>query len=310
MRGLVRGLSNEEYHKVRSGADFSVSSSQLKDMLSDPEKFYKKNITKELEREENAAFDVGTYFHSAILEPEKLHEDCIVWEGGVRRGVAWDQFKALHPKKAIITLAEKEKAELMISGVKKSSIAMSLLSDGEAEVSCYVLLTVAENNIYAQNSTGEETFLLRKDGWVPVVNEGNADIPGIKILVKVRADYLAEGYVADLKSSSGVVTVEYEIQQKNSSYGYDLSASLYVDIFNVELGNTIKDFVWIYASKESGTCACYKADPLSLQVGRGKWAKAVIDLAKFMKNKWQFSQNVTSIGPMSYETHWANFLGR
>ena len=62
-------------------------------MLEDPEKFYKEYITKEIPRKEVSAFDVGTYFHTAILEPHLLEKECAVYPGAVRRGKEWDAFK-------------------------------------------------------------------------------------------------------------------------------------------------------------------------------------------------------------------------
>ncbi len=82
-------LTSDQYHTMAG----TYSSSQLKKMLEDPEIFYRKYISKTEAKEEGSQFDVGTYFHTRVLEPEKLSEETAVYPGKVRRGKEWDAFK-------------------------------------------------------------------------------------------------------------------------------------------------------------------------------------------------------------------------
>src|SRR5712664_3895521 len=141
---LIADLDIDDYHNNTAG----YSSSKLKDVLEDEEIFVAKHIRKEVEREENPAFDVGTYMHTGILEPHKLKQDCVVYPGKVRRGKQWDAFKVKNKGRTIVTKSQKDQAEGLIKAVQKSKIAKAYL-DGKAEVSLYVELVVYRGEVYA-----------------------------------------------------------------------------------------------------------------------------------------------------------------
>ena len=84
---IIKNMSNADYHKQHAPEDHYYSSSQLKTILDDAETFKKKYITRELEdKSSNPVFDIGTYFHTAILEPHLLNEECAVFTGARRAG--------------------------------------------------------------------------------------------------------------------------------------------------------------------------------------------------------------------------------
>lgn len=298
-------MSNEDYHKIDS-ENFSVSSSQLKDMLEDPEVFYKKYITKELAKEHNPAFDVGTFFHTAVLEPHKLAEECAVYQG-IRRGEKWEKFLLDNPKKAIITNTEFEGAKRIVEAVQMSKISMDLISKGAAEVSCFENLFVGPYEIMAK--MGESNVVLGRGGW----EKTDRDIPGTytKVVTKVRADYIREKFldISDLKSCSGNVKDEFEMRKKVSSYSYDMSAAFYLDIFTLGYGKTFNKFHWIFASKDMGCCQAYLASPKNILVGRAKWSKAISELGHCIRSGWKFEERLKTLEPNSYENEWIENKG-
>lgn len=256
-------LSNSKYH----GARGFYSSSQFKDALDDIELFYKKYISGEVVgRESIPAFDIGTYFHTAILEPHNLENECAVFTGGVRRGKAWDEFKDKHEGKAIITAKELLQAENLITATKASPIAMGLLSQGESEFSCFT------------------------------------NVMGLP--VKVRADWIniQEGYILDLKSTTGNAKDEHKTKNKISNYNYDLSASLYIDAFNAHYGEEIiKDFYWTFSSKDYSNSKTYRASREMLEVGRRKYQKALRTILKYMELNWEFVDELADVSPLPWE---------
>jgi len=271
--GIYNDMSNTDYHAVLEGEERYYSSSQLKDMLEDPELFYRKYISKELNiKKENPAFEIGTNYHTAILEPEKLKDECIVWEGGTRRGKKWDEFKERHKDKSIITLKEVEEVQNLIDATHRSPVAMDLLSEGIPEQSLFTTLM------------------------------------GVKI--KVRFDWLSlqNGYIVDLKSSRGNVKNEHTMRSKTSSFQYDLSAALYLDAINQWIKEnkpkgiaSIKRFYWIYASKDIGNCQTYQASDKNIAVGRAKYQKALRLIKYFSERNWKFDDEIRFLQPNPWE---------
>ena len=281
-------------------------------MLEDAETFYKKYITRELESNESIpAFDIGTYYHTAILEPHLLDKECAVFTGKVRRGKMWEDFKAEHEGKAIITQKEWEQANNLIVATQKSELAMSLHAGGEAEVSLGIEVFCDGKDIY---SKGHKLDI--KKGWIPV-----EEMPEAKpVRLKVRCDYinLDGGYIADLKSTTGNAKDVNKTRNKISSYNYDLSAALYIDLFNayhIEKGvdpNQIKTFWWVFASKDYCNCQPYFAgvgldgeiEESNIQVGRAKWRKAVLDISKYQELGWDIPEEPVALAAQPWELEW------
>jgi hypothetical protein len=296
---IYDNMSNADYHKIDS-ENFSVSSSQLKDMLADPEVFYRKYITREVEKESAPAFDIGTFFHTAVLEPEKLNTECVVYSG-VRRGEKWEAFKEANKHKAIIINTEYENAKKIITAVQNSNVAMGLLSGGKAEVSCFVKLYVSPYFVFTV--INGENFILGRGGWEAY----NKDLPQtVEITAKVRADYIKPecSEVSDLKSTSGNTKDMFEMKRKVSLYGYDMSAAFYLDMFSAGYGKQFSKFHWIFASKDIGNCQCYTAGVKNIMIGRAKWSKAILDLASFVKSGWKFEEKLEVLEANVYEQEW------
>lgn len=288
---ITEELSSVDYH----GGE-GYSSSQLKDLLEDPEYFYRKYIAKEIERQESPAFDVGTYFHTALLEPHKLNQECAVFQG-IRRGKEWDEFKEKNKGKAIVTKSEWEQADTLIKAVQNSPVAMTRLSRGKPEVSAFVTLTVVGSDIYSKD---------RKEALGKYGFERVKSVPtkGTDIILKVRADLFHEDFILDLKSTTGNCKSVYQMRTKISSYQYDLSAALYLDIFSLATGKKIDDFIWTFASKDYFNSKSYVATPEMIQVGRAKYKKAILSLADGIENNWQFEDSLGMLSPQPYELEW------
>lgn len=288
---LIPDMPNEAYHGVKG----TFSSSQLKDILEDPELFHAKYIARTMPKEESTAFDVGTYFHTAILEPHKLTIDCAVFEG-IRRGKAWDEFQEVNKGKAIITKSEFKTAETIVQAVKNSPVAMNYINSGKSEVSAFVELFVEGGNIY---SSGK---VLGKDGW-----ENTDYVPSefaVKLIVKGRADCLGEDFILDLKSTTGNCKVQSATKKKIAQYQYDLSAAFYLDLFSIVLGKQMKTFIWTFASKDMGNCKNWAASSEVIKVGRAKWKKAIIEIARNISNDWQFEDTLDIVETNYFDKEW------
>ncbi len=282
---LIDDLAQEEYHQI-SG---TFSSSQLKDMLKDEELFIAKYIDKTIPREASAAFDVGTYLHTGILEPHKLESDCIIYDG-IRRGEKWDSFQAKHKTKTIVTKKQQEKALGLIKAVKDSPIAMEYVDRGEPEISLFVNITVDRGIIYAPKFNK----VLTSGGWIDGIFKPSGK--EVNIVLKVRADCLGDDFILDVKSTSGSAKNEKSIQGTITYWSYDLSASLYLDLFTL-MRPKLKEFVWTFASKDCLNSKTWRATPKNILVGRAKYMKAVFKMASLMKNQWQLYDELGELEP-------------
>ena len=272
--GIVRDMSDEEYHEQHSREEHFYSSSQLKTALEDPQEFKRQYIDGEKNETPQAmqdAFDVGTVCHTAILEPHRLKESYVKWTStGNRTGKVWEEFKAQHPGKLILNKTMLKQANNAIKMCKASKPAMEIINHetGEAEVSFFV------------------TFR------------------GLRL--KVRADWLGQGYIGDLKTTSGDVRNEQKIKAKIKSLSYDLSAALYVDVVNYcieyfELDVPyIETFYWVFTSKDKKMCQVYDAKPY-LQLGRAKYERAIELIKENEANNWVFEEKIITLHPNAYE---------
>lgn len=318
--GLQKNISNADYHKQLDPDEHFYSSSQLKTILDDPETFKKKYITRELEANESIpAFDIGTYFHTAILEPHLLQEECAIFRGKVRRGKVWEEFKAENEGKAIITEKEYELAKNLIVATQKSEIAMDLHKGGQAEVSLGIEVLTDGKDIFIMTNKKSMYKLDVKEGWQI---HSNAPMDGLtSVRLKVRCDYInaKKGYIADLKSTTGNAKDVHKTRNKISSYQYDLSAAVYIDLFNArfiagEKPHRLTTFWWVFASKDYSNCQAYwtgvgpggELEQSNLQVGRAKWRKAVLEIAKYQSLGWEIPEEPKSLAAQPWEMEWVN----
>ena len=299
LQGLVEDMSSEEYHKYPG----TYSSSQLKSMLEDPELFHRKYIAKTEEKSTGAHFDVGTYFHTSILEPQKLKTECAVFTG-IRRGKEWESFKETNCGKAIITESELKQAEGLVEAVKNSPVAMGRLGRGKPEVSAFVDVTVSCGDIFAPNGD-----VLGKNGWEPAKGRKVSKKKSTVIPLKTRADLLAEDFILDLKSTTGNSKNEYAMRGSVSKYSYDLSAALYLDIFTLATEKVISEFIWTFASKDCFNSRSYVASNENIQIGRAKWKKAVLSLSEYIENGWVFEDYLAILNPNMWELEFIKVRG-
>lgn len=221
----INHVSNKDYH-----ADSTyLSSSNLKLLLKDREKFYKEKILGEKERKESAAFDEGSLVHSMILEPHRLDEDYAFYNGLRKAGEDYERFKATVSGKTVISRPQRIRCDSFVEAYKKNPVGPRILSGGDSEYTiCQTLL----------------------------------DVP-----VKIRADYINinAGYIADIKTSSYPTDVD-TFRMTCTQWGYDLSAALYSKVAELQYGKPF-DFYFVVIDKKNVVCDVYKASKDTLAKG-------------------------------------------
>jgi len=91
-KGLHKTLSNEDYHAEKE----HLSSSNLKMLLKDTQKFYKEKILGEKEPLKGAFLDEGNYAHTLILEPHMVEKEYEFFPGNRKAGKDWKAFEKKH----------------------------------------------------------------------------------------------------------------------------------------------------------------------------------------------------------------------
>lgn len=292
----IHDMSSETYHSVRG----TWSSSQLKDILDDEEYFVNKYVRKTIPRQSSPAFDIGTYFHTGVSEPHKMKDEIAVYGGSVRRGGAWDEFCERNKGKCCLTKLEATKGDALIRAVFDSPSSMEYITRAKAEVSMFVRVYVFGDVIFSvRNGVCQR---LDGDGWSRVSLERTPPVVSmVPLVLKVRADLLGDDFILDLKSTTGNVKNEHKIKSTISEYKYDLSASLYLDVFSLGLGFELNQFLWTFASKDHLNAKTWRADEENVLVGRAKWTTAVVKLANLIKRDFTVEDSVGDIGPSYYE---------
>jgi exodeoxyribonuclease VIII len=125
--GLTYGMLFDDYLKLPG-----MSASQLKVLARSPLAF--RWAQDHPDHTSSPSQALGTAAHMAILEPKRMLTDCILWDGGTRRGKAWDEFKAAYAGRQILTQDEFRDVQGMHDAVRGFAPAARYLEDGHAEV--------------------------------------------------------------------------------------------------------------------------------------------------------------------------------
>lgn len=248
--GLNPGISNELYHK-----DINFySSSDYKTLLKSPYEFYENKILKiAREEKEKDHFAVGSLTHSLILEPHLVSQEYAIYPGLVRRGKEYEEFKAAHPGKTIVTASQNSKALAHQRAYKNTPFAINLLEGTKSEYT--------------------------------IVQDYN-DIP-----TKVRCDaiHVDKGYIVDIKTSSFPID-PFSFKETVKRWDYELSAALYCEIAAQYYGKPFEFFWHVIASsdsenqvykmsqrtREAGLARVYKAAAIYRQcLASGNWPKVL-----------------------------------
>lgn len=267
--GINGNVSNEDYHADRE----YVSSSGLKKMLYNPKSFYEEYVLgEEGEVLSGAALDFGSYVHCAILEPHLLDVEFAVYEGVYRRGIKWDEFQKEHEGKILITKSQYDKAQTLIKSFSTTNVLIGKQGrDKEVPVTSFYTGGYPE-----QTLCGE--------------------INGIK--VKVRADYIKEfedfASINDIKTTGEYIGTAKAAERVCATWGYDLSAALYVDMFSQHLGKPV-DWFFTFLSKKNSECKMYKASEQMLEKGREKYMMAIEALKKARETGVYYINKIESI---------------
>lgn len=267
--GFNPGISNEDYHGDRE----YISSSGLKLFLKDPRKFYKVYVENEpIEQEYKSALDFGSYIHARILEPHLLDEEFAVFEGTMRRGKVWEEFKENAGDKIIITSSQKSLADKMLKTYEETEVVL-----GKHGHSTNVPVTS-----FFSDGVAEESLC------------GLIDDVKIKVRFDYRREYEDFGEIFDVKTTSDYISSKAQVERICANFGYHISAALYVDLVTQVTGKP-HDFYFCFLSKKDGACRLFKASKQMLEKGREEYKKAIAGLKEARKTEIYFENKIEEL---------------
>ena len=183
---IIPNMPAWEYHR-----DPSISKSGLDQFRKSPAHF---QAWLAEDREQTPAMRIGTLTHLAVLEPDSFDEKTVIAplvDKRTKDGKSiWEQFKAQHDGKDIITLDEHNQIVAMRDSVRKHQAAGKLLAKGGSEISVFAVC------------------------------------PKTKVMCKGRFDWLDGNTVVDLKTTEDASPEGFA--KSIANYRYHIQAAHYI----------------------------------------------------------------------------------
>ncbi|TXF11147.1 PD-(D/E)XK nuclease-like domain-containing protein [Pelomicrobium methylotrophicum] len=268
--GLL-SMPADQYH-----ANQAVGHSGLVRIMRSPA-HYREYVTNP--PEPTPAMQLGTAFHVALLEPDRLGETFVVapkfdrrTKEGRQAAEAWE---AEHAGKTALTAEQMNAIEQMVASVKQHAGAAGLLANGMAEMSGF----------WSDPETGIECKC--RPDWLAMAGETVTGIVDVKTCVDASADGFARAI---------------------ATLGYDLQAAFYQDGLKAMTGRTIP-FYFIAVEKEAPyAVAAYEASDEVIEVGRAKY-RGALQLLKWCREngRWPAYQPNGEIETINLPRWAANF---
>ena len=243
---LIRDISNEDYHSCPS-----VSRSQLLELQKSPKKYWYKYISGLAEEETSAALNLGTAFHTLILEPENFGETIAIVPDDKKNPTKaqinakepsdstrllikwWDDFRGQNEGKIILRQKDINNLQDMAKSIRAEPAAQKILGKKG----------IIEGSFFW---TDEETGIMVQSRPDFITNDGK-----ICVDVKTTADASMDKF-----------------QRSIINYGYDLQAFMCMEACRQYFGYAPDAFIFIACEKDAPhDTAFYLADEYVLRRG-------------------------------------------
>jgi hypothetical protein len=241
--GKYADISNEVYH-----ADpYYFSSSQLKEALNSPAHFKHYVVDKGGKNKATRAMDKGTLTHTVVLEPWRVDEEYIVYQGDltatglVPAGAVKSHAKEF-PNHTLISPEDYEFAKKARQGFEEYPEAAELIFGEGCEY---------------------------ESSWYHDCKE-----TGLRLRVRPDCININKGVIVDLKTTRAKSKHEFQ-RDALYTFSYDLSAYMYLKLI-YDMTGVKCDYYWFTVGTES-MCpvAVYKLSLDTIESGKKKFYKAI-----------------------------------
>lgn len=248
---ILYNLPREEYDRINR-----VHWSTLK-LIGQSPALYRYAITNGTP--ETPAKKLGRATHLAGVEPERFRTECVLWDGGTRRGKDWEAFKKKHAGREILTENEHAEALALSSAARADKYAAPFLSGGKSEV----------------------TVL-----WTHV-SPAIGGLPALKVECKARLDFVVDSppALADLKTTRSASPSGFGRESIN--FGYHIQAAFYRDGYFAATGQWLPYFLIPVEKPEPHIVQVYEVKEDKLLLGREEYTTLLsrLDMCR-SENSW------------------------
>lgn len=242
-------VSRDEYDEIEA-----MNWSRLKIMMKSPRHFQHALLSKYVDTD---AKQRGRAVHLAVLEPARFQAECVVWEGGARRGAEWEKFSKKNAHREILTERTYEEVKALAGAVRASSDAMRWLSNGRSEA----------------------TITWRASA------PGTEGLPGWDMALKSRLDFVGGAALADLKTTRDASPRGF--QSESWRYRYDAQAAFYSDAHEAATGRRLPYYLIAVETEPPHVVTSYLVPEEILALGRKSYRECLERLAFCLReNVW------------------------
>lgn len=240
---FVRDMTNDAYHAYPG-----VSNSGLGMVERSPAHYAQRSAFKQTRH-----MEIGTAFHTAILEPERYAEEYATAKSDDRRHTGYKELAYHYGGECTLTKSEGYKVDVMMRSVRRNPYATEVLdSPGYAELAGFV------------------------------------EDPETGVLMRCKFDWITEGARAlDVKKTQDCRP--HAFSKSIYQYRYHCQEAMYTHIFRLITGYDLHDYQFL-AIEENPPCECvmYTLDTLSKAHGYDQYREALWRYAKAAHNdEWE-----------------------
>mgnify|MGYP000346657906 CR=1 FL=1 len=252
---IIKNQKFDDYLKIKA-----ISQSSLKNILKTPAYF--KAVMDGRIKYDSESMSFGKLAHAAVFFPDTWQELVKVYDG-IKRGKAWEEFKAALNGAIAVKPDEQEKVVEFLSIYKENTFMRQFIDGGE----------------YEMTLTGE--------------------IDGVKIKGMVDC-YQKNGTIVDLKTTKDASYNEFS--KSILKYGYHIQAACYMELAEQNHLDTHSFIFCAVESDYPYSSAVYQLRPEDIALGHSQLLKAVRIYKKCTEtNKWEgYPEELKEIGIPSW----------
>lgn len=232
---FVIGMPNEAYHAYEG-----ISNSGLNHVARSPAHYRYAPPYKS-----TRAMEIGTAFHTALLEPERYESEYMTVTGcNDRRLAEYKGAAKVYGNDKTLTESEGAGCVIMAEAIRANTAARELLEkEGYAEISAFI------------------------------------EDPETGVLMRCRYDWLTvDGYAMDLKKTQDAR--EHAFSRAMFNYRYHCQAAMYRHIYELITGKPLENYQFL-AVEETPPCSnvLYDVDPIAVEIGHKQYRQSLLDYA-------------------------------